>query len=156
MRRVGAIVLAAALMAGALWIWPGLLTGPDPSPGTEAGWRTAIVERRDIGSTVLATGVIRPMVGAEVQVGSRVSGNPPALNVSIGDQVEANEVLAKLDPTEFQARLDQALATLETAEVEERFAGIELDRARELQPRRSFLRLSWTGWSGATRWLRPI
>ena len=32
-----------------------------------AGYRTATIERRDIRSTVLATGVIRPQVGAEVR-----------------------------------------------------------------------------------------
>ena len=86
---------------------------------------TASVQRRDIRSRVLATGVIRPMVGAEVQVGSRVSGILQTLNVSIGDRVDAGQVLARLDPTEFQARLDQANAALEMAEVEERFAGME-------------------------------
>jgi RND family efflux transporter MFP subunit len=57
------------------------------------------------------------------------------LNVSIGDRVEAGQVLARLDPTEFQARLDQANAALELAEVEERFARIDLNRARELRER---------------------
>jgi RND family efflux transporter MFP subunit len=75
------------------------------------------------------------MVGAEVQVGSRVSGVLQTLNVSIGDQVEAGMVLARLDPTEFQARYEQALAAMETAEVEERFAEIDLGRARELRAR---------------------
>jgi RND family efflux transporter MFP subunit len=73
------------------------------------------------------------MVGAEVQVGSRVSGILQTLNVSIGDRVQAGQVLARLDPTEFQARLDQVNAALETAEVEERFAQIDLNRARELR-----------------------
>jgi len=133
MRRIGMLGLVAALIAGALWIWPGFLSSPDPSPGTEAGWRTAVVERRDIGSTVLATGVIRPQVGAEVQVGSRASGILQRLNVTVGDRIRAGEVLAELDPIEFQARLDQALATLETAEVEERFAELDVSRARELR-----------------------
>jgi RND family efflux transporter MFP subunit len=64
-----------------------------------------------------------------------VSGVLQTLNVSIGDEVVANETLARLDPTEFQARFDQAAAALETAAVEERFAGIDRDRARELKDR---------------------
>ena len=36
--------------------------------------QTTTVTRRDIGSTVLATGIIKPKVGAEVKVGSRISG----------------------------------------------------------------------------------
>ena len=135
MRRVAQVIILAAILAVALWVWPGVMTrtaGIDEGP---TSYRTATITRRDIQSTVLATGVIRPMVGAEVQVGSRVSGVLQTLNVSIGDQVEAAEVLAQLDPAEFQARLDQALAALETAEVEERFAGIDLTRVRELRAR---------------------
>jgi len=37
-----------------------------------SAFTTATVTRRDIGSTVLATGIIKPMVGAEVKVGSRI------------------------------------------------------------------------------------
>ena len=133
MKRIGIFVGLAAFLAVALWVWRGFIRGSDPGPEAEVGWRTATVERRDIGSTVLATGVIRPQVGAEVQVGSRASGILQRLNVTVGDQVQAGDVLAELDPTEFQARLDQALASLETAKVEERFAGIDLARARELR-----------------------
>ena len=133
MKRIGTLVVLVVLVAGALWIWPGFLRNSDPGSEIQAGWPTDTVSRRDIGSTVLATGVIRPQVGAEVQVGSRASGILQRLNVTVGDQIQAGEVLAELDPTEFQARLDQALATLETAKVDERFAGIDLARARELR-----------------------
>jgi len=135
MKRIVQGVVLVAIVAASLWVWSALRE-PDPSSGvSESAYRTASVQRRDIRSTVLATGVIRPRVGAEVQVGSRVSGVLQTLNVSIGDRVDAGQVLARLDPTEFQARLDQANAALETAEVEERFARIDLDRARELRER---------------------
>ena len=63
------ILVIAALVAGfSMGIFP---KGED----VEAkDWPTTPVERVDIGSTVLATGIIKPMVGAEVRVGSRVSG----------------------------------------------------------------------------------
>ncbi len=135
MKRTAQILIPVVVVLLALWVWPGFLR-PTPEAGEEgASFRTATVTRRDILSSVLATGVIRPMVGAEVQVGSRASGILQTLNVSIGDQVKANQVLARLDQTEFQARLDLALAGQETAEVEARFAGIDLTRARELQAR---------------------
>jgi macrolide-specific efflux system membrane fusion protein len=135
MKRIAQAVVVAAIVIVALWVWPGFLASNADTDGGATSYRTATVTRRDIRSTVLATGVIRPMVGAEVQVGSRVSGILQTLNVSIGDRVQAEEVLARLDPTEFQARLDQALAILETAQVEERFAGIGLTRARDLRDR---------------------
>ena len=135
MKRIAQGVAGAAIVIIALWVWPGFLISTADTGEGEPSYRTATVGRRDIRSAVLATGVIRPMVGAEVQVGSRVSGILQTLNVSIGDRVLAEEVLARLDPTEFQARLDLALAALESAQVEEHFAGIDLTRARELRAR---------------------
>ena len=135
MKRITQVVVLVAEVAASLWVWSGLRRTDTSSVGGGSTYRTASVQRRDIRSTVLATGVIRPMVGAEVQVGSRVSGILQTLNVSIGDRVQAGQVLARLDPTEFQARLDQANAALEMAEVEERFAQIDLNRARELRER---------------------
>jgi RND family efflux transporter MFP subunit len=135
MKRITQGVVLVAIVAASLWGWSALRESDPSSADSESTYRTASVQRRDLRSTVLATGVIRPMVGAEVQVGSRVSGILQTLNVSIGDRVQAGQVLARLDPTEFQARLDQANAALETAEVEERFARIDLNRARELRER---------------------
>jgi RND family efflux transporter MFP subunit len=135
MKKVWTVLIVGAIAAVALWIWPGVLVPNAGVVDQPASYRTATITRRDIQSTVLATGVIRPMVGAEVQVGSRVSGVLQTLNVSIGDEVVSNETLARLDQTEFQARLDQTMAALETAEVEERFAGIDLERAQELKDR---------------------
>lgn len=100
--------------------------------GGDVSYRTTTIERRNIGSTVLATGVIRPRVGAEVQVGSRVSGILSELHVTVGDQVSAGQLLAVLDPTELRARRDLAKAQLEAAIADERFAEVDLGRARQM------------------------
>jgi macrolide-specific efflux system membrane fusion protein len=133
MKRIAQGTVLVAIVAASLWAGSAIRRTDTSSAGSASTYRTASVQRRDIRSTVLATGVIRPMVGAEVQVGSRVSGILQTLNVSIGDKVQPGQVLARLDPTESQARLDQANAALETAEVEDRFAQIDLNRARELR-----------------------
>jgi macrolide-specific efflux system membrane fusion protein len=132
MKRTALLAALPLVAAVVLWGWPGFLRSTGEEAGGADAYRTAAVARRDIGATVLATGVIRPMVGAEVEVGSRVSGILQRLNVNIGDQVVAGEVLAELDATEFEARHDLALAALETARVEEHFAEVDLDRARDL------------------------
>jgi len=44
---------------------------PDPIVASET---TAKVVRRNLSSTVLATGAIKPQIGAEVKVGARISG----------------------------------------------------------------------------------
>jgi macrolide-specific efflux system membrane fusion protein len=130
---LGAVAIAIVAAAGYWALGRAALSGADtPTPSASA--RTEAVLRRDLGSTVIATGVIRPQVGAEVQVGSRVSGILKELHVTIGDQVPAGHLLAVLDPTEFEARRNQAAAQLETATADRSFALLELERARQMLP----------------------
>jgi macrolide-specific efflux system membrane fusion protein len=128
------LLLPALVVAVGAAAWVVLQRVVRPGEGTagEDPLRTATVSRRDIGSTVLATGVIRPKVGAEVQVGSRVSGILQRLHVDVGDRVEAGQILAELDPTEFSAQVAQARAALENAVAEKEFAEAELRRAQGL------------------------
>ena len=95
-------------------------------------FETAVVTRRDIGASVRATGIIKPKVGAEVRVGSRVSGIVKRLFVRIGDSVRKGDPLAELDATEWEARRDQAAAALETAKTDLRYAQIDEKRKRNL------------------------
>jgi RND family efflux transporter MFP subunit len=94
---------------------------------------TASVVRRDIGSSVMATGIIKPMVGAEVKVGSRISGVVNRLRANIGDHVRAGQIIAELDDAELQARLNLNLAALAKAQA-------DLDYARSSSERTQFLR----------------
>ena len=95
--------------------------------------RTVLVSRRDIGATVLATGVVRPMVGAEVRVGARVSGVLERLYITVGDPVRKGQLLGQLDSTELTARRMQAQASLENAEAEFAYAEDEYARGVELR-----------------------
>ena len=88
--------------------------------------------RRDIGSTVLATGIIKPMVGAEVRVGSRVSGVVRRLRSHIGDLVEEGQVISELDDAELQAKLSQNVAAVEKAKADLEYARLNLERQRSL------------------------
>ena len=88
--------------------------------------------RRDIGTVVKATGIVRPMVGAEVRVGSRVSGVVRRLPVRIGDGVAQGQLLAELDAQDLAARRDQAVAALESARASLGYARADLARKRAL------------------------
>ena len=94
--------------------------------------QTAIVARQDIGSTVLATGIIKPMVGAEVRVGSRISGILKNLYANIGDDVKKGQLLAELDPTEYRAKYNQVAAALENARANMDYARLDLERQQSL------------------------
>ncbi len=79
---------------------------------------TVRVQRETLDRTVSATGVIRPMVGAEIVVGSRVSGIVREIPVKVGDTVAPGDLLARIDPTEFQSQVAQAEADLALAEAQ--------------------------------------
>lgn len=93
------------------------------------------VGRRDISATVMAMGVVRPMVGAEVKVGSRVSGVVTRLRANIGDHVRAGEVIAEIDDAEFRARLVQSEASLARARAEAELAKVNLERLETMVER---------------------
>jgi multidrug efflux pump subunit AcrA (membrane-fusion protein) len=103
-----------------------------PAGGPAGAWETALVARRDLGATVLATGVVRPKVGAQVVVGSRASGVVERLHVTVGDRVQAGDLLAELDPTEFTTQVERATAALENAQAERAYAERELRRTELL------------------------
>jgi HlyD family secretion protein len=122
------LALVAALAAASWWA-----IGSDSDGGDELKVvRHASVESRTIASTVLATGIIRLRVGAEVRVGSQLSGIVNELNVTVGSKVSEGEVIARIDSSSLDARLDQANAQVQVLEQEVRRAKIELERARQL------------------------
>jgi macrolide-specific efflux system membrane fusion protein len=141
------LFLPVLFLAGGLGIgWAGARRGdaarPDPTSG---GWETAAVERREIGATVLATGVVRPRVGAQVAVGSRASGVLKKLHVTVGDRVRAGQLLAELDPVEYATTVERADAQRVAAAAELAWATTELDRIRQLVERDAATKVELSG-----------
>jgi multidrug resistance efflux pump len=64
---------------------------------------------------VLATGAVRPQVGAEVKVGTRISGQVDRVYVDIGDRVKPEAMLAELEKEELEAGASKARASLAAA-----------------------------------------
>src|SRR5208283_2185043 len=61
-------------------------------------------------ATVSETGIVNPVT--QVLIGSEVSGTIRVLNVDFNSKVRKGQVLAKLDPTTYQAAVDSAQANL--------------------------------------------
>src|SRR5262249_28699342 len=76
--------------------------------------------------------LIKPRVGAEGRIGSRVSGVMKRLYVRIGDPVTKGQLLVELDDRDLIARRDEAVAALQQAQVNLRYAQTDLRRKREL------------------------
>lgn len=94
--------------------------------------QTTRIGLKSLTEKVIATGVIRPMVGAEVNVGSRISGTVVNLPVEVGDKVEVNELLAELDRTALEAAADQVRADIALAEPRVALAEAVLKRRQRL------------------------
>jgi macrolide-specific efflux system membrane fusion protein len=90
---------------------------------------------RTMASTVTTTGVVRLRVGAEVRVGTQVSGIVQKLNVTVGSHIRRDAVIAEIDSRGLEARLAQANAQVAVAEQAVRRAEVELTRAEQLGDR---------------------
>lgn len=131
MKRILLGALLIAVIAAFGWLAASLSSG-DREEQPTSNWREATVTRRDISSSISATGIVKPMVGAEVRVGSRISGVVRRLYANIGDSVTKGQLLAELDATELRARLDQTAAALNMARAQLDYTETDRRRKREL------------------------
>src|SRR5690348_2859707 len=95
---------------------------------TEIQVQTTPLSRGDIVDTVGATGTLQAVT--TVQVGSQVSGNIQWLGADFNSIVKKGQVIARLDPSLFEAQLQQVQANLVQARANLTKARSELDRAR--------------------------
>lgn len=98
---------------------------------SEPKYRTARVDRGDVTQTVTATGTVSAVT--TVAVGSQVSGIIAKLHADFNSQVKKGDLLAELDPTPFQEKVNAAQAGLEKAQVEMRNTRIALERQKALK-----------------------
>ena len=89
-------------------------------------YQTAKVDRGNVIETVTATGTLSAVT--TVQVGSQVSGVISRLYADFNSHVKKGQLLAELDPTPFQAQVEQRQADLTKARVEVANAKINYDR----------------------------
>ncbi len=125
-------ILSALLLCIAVAAWWGLAHREKTRASRP---ETARVIRRDFSSTVLATGSVKPQVGAEVRVGARIAGKVERLYANIGDHVERGQVIAELEKADLEAAVSKARAEVKVAEAKVADAEARL-RLAELEYRR--------------------
>src|SRR5215831_6907259 len=107
-RRVTVAALLIVVAAGVVTV---VLLGRKSSA---ADFVTAKVELGTVELDVSATGTLQAVT--TVQVGSQVSGTVSWLGADFKSRVKAGQVVAKLDPSIFQAQVDNAQASLGNVE----------------------------------------
>lgn len=91
-------------------------------------YRLAQVERGAIVSSVTASGTLGAVV--TVQVGSQISGQLKDIFADFNSEVKAGDLIARLDPATFEAKLNQAEANLALAQ-----ASVKTKRAAVVKAR---------------------
>ena len=117
---VGGIVAALAVLAA--WYWQS--RGPAPDEGA---WRTTQVERGDIRVAISATGTLSAI--STVTVGSQVSGQVTDVLVDFNDKVARDQVIARIDPSTYEAQINQGNAQVASAQASLRQAQATLANA---------------------------
>lgn len=105
-RYVIAVLVCALLAAGGYYAWQAWFA-PEDAGGAAL---TAVAQRADLEDTVTATGTLQPK--DFVDVGTQVSGQVKALLVEIGATVKKGQLLAEIDPSVYQSKVDADQAQL--------------------------------------------
>jgi RND family efflux transporter MFP subunit len=123
-------VLLIALIGGTLALY-WIQTRPRVE-GSIAFASTVSPEMREIDSTVTTSGTVRLRTGAQVRVGSQVSGIVRKLNVTVGSHIQKGDIIAEIDPRPLQARVEQARTQAAMDEVGVGKAQRDLNRGQQL------------------------
>ena len=129
---LGLLLVAGLLLAG-WWAWQTWGGGARP---TEALVST-LATRADLEDSITATGTLQPK--DYVDVGTQVSGQVRSLKVALGATVTTGQLLAEIDPSVYQSRVDADRAQLRNQraqltnnQAQEALARLQLARQRNL------------------------
>ncbi len=120
-RKRIAILFTVLVAASALGAWSHLRG----QKGVE--FRTAEVDHGSITSTISATGNLNAVV--TVEVGTQVSGNIKELFADFNTKVKKGQLVARIDPAIYEARVNQAQANLDAARSAVMNANAALEKA---------------------------
>jgi len=108
--RTAVIIIAASTvtLGGGYFGYHAVSGGSQPQ-----SYKTAVVDRGTLVSTVTAIGTVEPIL--RVVVGSQVSGTVMSWHADFNQTVKQNEVLAELDQDQIKATITQRTAALAAA-----------------------------------------
>jgi HlyD family secretion protein len=101
---VAIVVIAGGIVGGYLYT---------QGIGARPAFRTVAVTRGPLTAAVSATGTLNAVI--TVQVGSQVSGQIKELFADFNSAVKKDQVIARIDPDTFEAKVNQAKAQVDAA-----------------------------------------
>ena len=122
--------LSRLLLAGLMGVL--VLSGCSRPGGKGPRYETAAVTRGDIQEHVTASGSLSALVS--VDVGSQVSGKITHLYADFNSPVHKGQLVAEIDPTVYEAQMQQAQGDLASARADVTLKGQNLQRKKILVP----------------------
>ena len=107
-RKIAVAVAIVALLGAGWYFW-----GKQKNADAEGGYRTETVQRGDIRVAISATGTLSAI--STVTVGSQISGQVTDILVDFNSQVKKGDILARIDPSTYEAQLEQGNAQIASA-----------------------------------------
>ncbi|MCC8364116.1 efflux RND transporter periplasmic adaptor subunit [Lysobacter sp. A6] len=106
--RSSALVLGLLAIGIAGWWW-----SQRDAAAAVGAYRTATVESGDLRVAISATGTLAAI--STVDVGSQISGQVTDVLVDFNDRVRRDQVIARIDPSTYQAQIAQGSAAVSSA-----------------------------------------
>ena len=131
--RAGAFGAVLVLIAGGIYGAHAWAVRGAP----ETQYTVETVQRGDLEDTVTATGILQPR--DYVDVGTQVSGQLKTLHVEIGSRVKTGQLIAEIDPTVYQTRVEADQAQLRTLQAQLEDKQAQLTLAEQQQQRQANL-----------------
>ena len=107
-RLVLIALIVTAIAVGGWWFY-----GRGAGSSEAVQFRSAKIEKGALVATVSATGTLNPVVS--VSVGSQVSGQLKEVFVDFNSEVKEGQLIARIDPEQFEYKLRQSQADLDAA-----------------------------------------
>ncbi|WP_411832759.1 efflux RND transporter periplasmic adaptor subunit [Pseudoxanthomonas mexicana] len=120
--RIALGTLGLVLIAGGIWYFT-----QRGERDSEGAYRTAQVERGDIRVAISSTGTLSAT--STVVVGSQISGQVTDVLVDFNSRVKKGDVLARIDPSTYEAQIAQGNAQIASAQASLRQAQATLANA---------------------------
>jgi HlyD family secretion protein len=124
-------IAVALLVAGYFWY------RSSHGAGSNGGYRTEAVSRGELAVVISATGSLSAI--STVDVGTQVSGTIQSVDVDFNGHVSKGQVIARIDPANLQARVNQATAAVANARAMQAQAQATLRNAEADYSRKSDL-----------------
>ena len=108
-RRMTWALIAVVVLGGAGYWWKTRNQAADTGPKdlqTAKAFRTTLLE------TVSATGSVTSQTGAQIKIGSQITGRIKHLYADVGSHVRAGQLIAELDLPDIDAQVGSARASL--------------------------------------------